>query len=197
MSFSCSRCFRDFFKICKILLDVDTYDECIKLKKFCDVFIFETTCESRLLLLVWFLTLLSRKRFEDEKIKFHVEIENTLFEYFVENQEIQSLYSRQKKIRDDLFAREFNLRRLLSKQRRLVQCFKIFEKKKNNFVVQKQWVLSRLDEIDDFVVFHSIEMYESIAQKTFIESISMMSFEKMNEFLREFDFFMLVKFFSF
>ena len=135
MSFFCSRCFRDFFKICKILFDVDTCDECIKLKKFCDVFIFETICESRLLLLVWFFTLLSKKRLENEKIKFHVEIENTLFEYFVENQEIQSLYSRQKKIRDDLFAREFNLRRLLSKQRRLVQCFKTFEKKKNNFVV--------------------------------------------------------------
>ena len=47
MSFLCSRCFRDFFKICKILLDVDTCDECIKSKRSCDVFIFETTCEFR------------------------------------------------------------------------------------------------------------------------------------------------------
>ena len=107
------------------------------------------------------------------------------------------MYSRQKKIRDDLFAREFNFRRLLIKQRRFVQCFKIFEKKEDNFVVQKQRVLSRLDEIDDFVVFHFVEMYESIAQETFVESISIMSFEKMNEFLREFDFFMLVKLFDF
>ena len=196
MSFSCSRCSRDFFKICKILLDVDTCDECIKLKKPCDVFIFETICESRLSLLVWSLTF-SKKRLEDEKIKFHVEIENTFVEYFVKNQEIQSLYSSQKEIRDDLFAREFNLRRLLSKQRRLVQCFKTFEKKEDNLVVQKQRMLSRFDEIDDFVVFHSIEMYESITQETFIESISLMSFEKMNEFLREFDFFMLVKLSSF
>ena len=45
MSFSCSRCCRDFFKICKILFDVDICDECIKLKKSCDVFIFESTCE--------------------------------------------------------------------------------------------------------------------------------------------------------
>ena len=63
--------------------------------------------------------------------------------------------------------------------------------------MQKQRVLSRLDEIDNFVVFRFIEMYESIAQETFVESISIMSFEKMNEFLREFDFFMLVKLFDF
>ena len=56
MFFFCSRCSRDFFKICKILFDVDICDKCIKLKKSCDVFIFETTYESRLSLFVWFLT---------------------------------------------------------------------------------------------------------------------------------------------
>ena len=60
MSFSCSRCSRDLFKICKILFDVDTCDKCIKLKKSCDVFIFEITCESRLSLFIWFLTFLKK-----------------------------------------------------------------------------------------------------------------------------------------
>ena len=60
MSFSCNRCSRDFFKICKKNFDVDTCDECIKLKKSCDVFIFETICESRFLLFVWFFTFSQR-----------------------------------------------------------------------------------------------------------------------------------------
>ena len=47
MFFFCSRCSRDFFKTCKIFLDVDICDECIKSKKSCDVFIFEIICESR------------------------------------------------------------------------------------------------------------------------------------------------------
>ena len=45
--FFCNRCFFNFFKICKIFLDVDICDECIKSKFFCDVFIFEIICESR------------------------------------------------------------------------------------------------------------------------------------------------------
>ena len=45
MSFLCSRCSCDFFKICKILLDVDICDEYIKSKRSCDVFISKTICE--------------------------------------------------------------------------------------------------------------------------------------------------------
>ena len=80
-------------------------------------------------------------RLESEKIKFCTKIESILSEYSAENKKVQNLYFRQKEIRDVMSVREFNLRRLFVKQIRLVQCFKILEKKKDNLVVQKQRVL--------------------------------------------------------
>ena len=100
---------------------------------------------------------------------------------------MQNLYRRQKKIRDVVSAREFNFRRLLVKQVRLVQCFKALEKKENNLVVQEQRVLSRLDEIDDSVAFHSDRNFAPAAQEAFVESISEMSPEEVQKFLNDFE----------
>ena len=167
MFFLCSRCSRDLFKTCKVFLDVDICDECIKLKKSCDVFIFENICKFRTSMCFMWFSRFSKKRFENEKIKFHVEIENTFVEYFVESQEIQSLYSRQKKIRDDLFSREFNFRRLLIKQSRFVQCFKLLKRRKT--------ILSCKNNVFFFVLTRSMILLSSILSKCISQSFKKLS----------------------
>ena len=128
-----------------------------------------------------------KNRFESEKAKFRTKIKSILFEYSVENKKVQNFYFRQKKIRDVVSVREFNLRRLLVKQIRLVQCFKTFEKKKDNLIVQKQRVLFRLNKIDDSVIFHFNRDFASVAQKTFDELILEISSEKIQKFLNNFE----------
>ena len=89
--------------------------------------------------------------------------------------------------------REFNFRRLLVKQIRFIQYFKIFEKKKDNLVVQKQRVLFRLNKIDDSVVFHFNRDFASVAQEMFIELVLKMSSEKVQKFLNNFELSLLLK----
>ena len=132
-------------------------------------------------------------RLEFEKIKFYTKIKSILSEYSVENKKIQNLYFRWKKLRDVVSVRESNLCRLLVKQIRFVQCFKTFEKKKNNLVVQKQRVLFRLNKIDDSVIFYFNRDFASVAQETFIELISEISSEKVQKFLNNFELSLFLK----
>ena len=138
-----------------------------------------------------------RQRLENEKIRFRVDIEKIIKKYSARDTEVHSLYARQKKICDTLSFKKFDLRRLLVKQICLLKCYEAFEKRKDNLVVQKQRVLSQLDELDDSVIFHFIDDYVSAAQKTFIELIPKMSSEKLKKFIEKFDFFMFVKSSSF
>ena len=142
---------------------------------------------------LFFVFLKIENRLESEKAKFRTKIKSILFEYSVENKKVQNLYLCQKEIRDAVSVRESNFRRLLVKQIRFIQYFKIFEKKKDNFVVQKQRVLFRLNEIDDSVAFHFNRDFASVAQETFIESLLKMSFEKVQKFLNDFELSLLLK----
>ena len=60
--------------------------------------------------------------------------------------------------------------------------------------MQKQRVLSRLNEIDDFIVFYFNRNFASAAQETFIESILKMNFEKVQKFLNDFELSLFLKF---
>ena len=180
-----------FTKYCRVLI----FAESVLSRKKPATSLFRSRLVSFLCLFDFFLFnfLKIENRLEFEKIKFRTKIKNILFEYSVKNKKMQNLYLRQKKIRDAMSVRESNLRRLLIKQIRFIQCFKILEKKKDNLVVQKQQVLSRLNEIDYSVAFHFNRDFASIAQETFIELISEMNSEEVQKFLNDFELSLFLK----
>ena len=133
MFFFCNRCSRDFFKICKKNFDVDICDEYIKLKNLV-MFLFLKLFVNFVLSCVCVIFTFLKKTFW--KWKNQISCRNWKYFcriFFWESRNSIVVFS-SKKNRDDLFAREFNFRRLLIKQRRFVQCFKNFKKKKKTIL---------------------------------------------------------------
>ena len=62
------------------------------------------------------------------------------------------------------------------------------DRRESNLIVQEQRVLSRLDELDDPVAFHSSGDYAPAAHEASVESVPSVDFEEFDRIVREFDF---------
>ena len=132
-------------KTCRMFFNNNIYNECIRFKRFFDVFVFNFICIFSIFFILFSLIVLKKSFWILKKMKFDL-ILNSLFEIilmwvvklFFLSREWNSKKKRldeKNEIRVKHVARETNLRRLLKKQNRFFKYYYALNKRENNLVI--------------------------------------------------------------